>query len=191
MRSSSPNISSYSEFSFTTLHTTLVLTRPYSDSKHTGAFTYTPRITGAFPLQELVSSETYQSMREDLNKTLKEMTLTPLQKAQYTELQRWLDEGKLGLITPAMVPRGGMISSMEPNSAYISIIVFQGVSYFSISFILWDSYFNLAWILSWISCTSKTYLVYCLILNNVIAHQQYRSRSFAYYQPRIPFLEMG
>ncbi|KAK7449192.1 hypothetical protein VKT23_013338 [Stygiomarasmius scandens] len=96
------------------------------DSKHTGAFTYTPRITGAFPLQELVSSETYQSMREDLNKTLKEMTLTPLQKAQYTELQTWLDEGKLGLITPAMVPRGGMISSMEPNSAYISIIVFQG-----------------------------------------------------------------
>ncbi|THU84486.1 alcohol oxidase [Dendrothele bispora CBS 962.96] len=96
------------------------------DTKHTGAFTYTPRITGAFPLQELISSETYQNMREDLEKTLDEMTLTPLQKAQYGELKKWLDEGKLGLVTPAMVPRGGMISSMEPNSAYISIIVFQG-----------------------------------------------------------------
>lgn len=59
-----------------------------SNNSRTGAFTYTPRITGGWPLKDLILADEYKKMRSELDVTLSRLTTTPLQRAQYEALKK-------------------------------------------------------------------------------------------------------
>lgn len=76
----------------------------------------------------MISAEEYKRMRSKLDETLRGKTLTPMQSVQYELLKKWIDGGDFGLITPTMLPRGGLASIPELNKSYLSVAIFQLVS---------------------------------------------------------------
>ena len=99
-----------------------------SNKSRTGAFTYTPRITGGWPLEDLILADEYKKMRSELDVTLSKSTTTPLQRAQYEALKKMADGGNVAWFMPAVIPRGGMISAPKPDTGYVTVIGFQLVN---------------------------------------------------------------
>ncbi|THH19403.1 hypothetical protein EW146_g1748 [Bondarzewia mesenterica] len=95
------------------------------DTSHTGAFTYAAQVSGSWPLRSLVSANGYTKMRSELDAALATMTLTPLQSAQYDLLKNWVDGGEIGWLAPTMVPLGGLASTAQANTSYVSLAVSQ------------------------------------------------------------------
>ena len=99
-----------------------------SNNSRTGAFTYTPRITGGWPLKDLILADEYKKMRSELDVTLSRSTTTPLQRAQYEALKKMADGGNVAWFMPAVIPRGGMISAPKPETGYVTVIGYQLVN---------------------------------------------------------------
>jgi len=76
-------------------------------------------------LKDIISSAEYRRLRKELDLSLSQTNLTPLQHAQYEALRKMLDRGDVAWFMPAVVPRGGMISAPQSNTGYITIIGFQ------------------------------------------------------------------
>jgi hypothetical protein len=72
-------------------------------------------------------------MRTQLDSDLSKMTLSPLQKAQYTVVKSLLDDGVTGGIAPGLLPYGGRASTAAANTSYMTIASYQLVSIFILS----------------------------------------------------------
>ena len=67
-------------------------------------------------------------MRAALDAELANMTLTPLQSAQYDVLRTLVDSGEIGWVTPIALPRGGVVSTPANNTNYVTLVAYQMVS---------------------------------------------------------------
>lgn len=79
-------------------------------------------------MKDLVSADEFTSMRAALDAELANMTLTPLQSAQYDVLKTLVDSGKIGWVTPIALPRGGVVSTPANDTNYVTLAAFQMVS---------------------------------------------------------------
>ncbi|KAJ3514447.1 hypothetical protein NLJ89_g2375 [Agrocybe chaxingu] len=90
-----------------------------------GAFTWTVRTSGPWPLQTFIGPEEYAQMRAQLDQTIANMTVTPLQKAQYDVLRTLADGGKTGFVSTIVLPRGGAASTPADGESYVSLGAFH------------------------------------------------------------------
>ncbi|KAI0066975.1 alcohol oxidase [Artomyces pyxidatus] len=90
-----------------------------------GIFTYTPAVVGSLPLQTAVNQSVFNSMLATLEKAIASESTTPLQKVQYKALINMAQGGQLGWFELTIVPSGGLLSTPQPGSAYITSVVIQ------------------------------------------------------------------
>ena len=67
-------------------------------------------------------------MRKELDSSLESMHLTPLQHSQYQVLKKLVDGGQAGWVELVLVPSGGVVSTPENNTGYLTAVAIQLVS---------------------------------------------------------------
>lgn len=65
----------------------------------------------------------YTTLRANLNNVLSNMTLTPLQAAQYNLTLQMADSG-VPFVAPTYLSRGGVVSTPQPNVGYGTLAAF-------------------------------------------------------------------
>ncbi|EIM84790.1 FAD-linked reductases C-terminal domain-containing protein [Stereum hirsutum FP-91666 SS1] len=90
------------------------------DTNRSGAFTFTPNVDGAIPLSSFINHTQLKTMRTALDNYIATEPLTNLQKAQYTILKRFADNGVDGWLDLSVLPQGGLISVPEVNRSYFT-----------------------------------------------------------------------
>ena len=64
----------------------------------------------------------YTTLRTNVNNVLHNMTLTPLQAAQYNHTLKMVDSG-VPLVAFSYLSRGDVVSTAQPNEGYATMVV--------------------------------------------------------------------
>lgn len=96
-----------------------------SNKSHTGAFTYDTAAVATVPLQKLISQSELANLTALLDSSLSRKGNTPLQKAQYGILKRFLAKGEVGWMEFMLLAGGGAASLPQGNTSYITPFAFH------------------------------------------------------------------
>ncbi|KAI0319838.1 alcohol oxidase [Amylostereum chailletii] len=94
------------------------------ENNGTGALSYTPAVAGALSLQTAVDPSTLNAMLKTLQSEISSKPINTLTRTQYNALISMAKSGA-GWFETTVIPNGGVASTPQPNTGYISSVSIQ------------------------------------------------------------------